>query len=85
MEDRDLARLLAWGRIAIGLTGVLMPRLLARLWTGAPQPDFPTNMIVGGSPRPASVGSNNSTSQPGFTTEARSSQPGITCAASRNM
>ena len=48
MEDRDLARLLAWGRIAIGLTGVLMPRTLARLWTGAPQPDFPTNMIARG-------------------------------------
>ncbi|HJR45539.1 MAG TPA: hypothetical protein VJ927_08020 [Actinomycetota bacterium] len=48
MEDRDLARLLAWGRIGIGLAGVLMPRFLARVWTGAPQPDFPTNMIARG-------------------------------------
>lgn len=48
MQDRDVARLLAWGRIAVGLAGVLMPRTLARLWTGASQPDFPTNMITRG-------------------------------------
>ncbi len=48
MEDRDAARLLAWGRIAIGGVLFLMPKRAARLWTGGEQPDFPTNMIVRG-------------------------------------
>ena len=48
MEDRDMARLLAWGRIGIGIAGVLMPRMLARIWTGTSQEEFPTNMLARG-------------------------------------
>jgi len=48
MEERDLARLLAWGRIGIGAAGALMPSTLARLWTGRQQASFPTNMITRG-------------------------------------
>ena len=48
MEERDLARMLAWGRIGIGIAGALMPSTLARAWTGRRQPAFPTNMIAKG-------------------------------------
>jgi len=48
MEERDLARLLAWSRIGIGAAGALMPSTLARLWMGRHQASFPTNMITRG-------------------------------------
>ncbi len=48
MQDRDIARLLAWGRIAIGGALFLAPRTTARWWSGEEQPSFPTNMIVRG-------------------------------------
>lgn len=45
MEDRDLARLLAWTRIGIGAVTALMPSAFVRAWTGRAQPAFPTNML----------------------------------------
>ncbi|MFP5351306.1 MAG: hypothetical protein ACLGIB_01920 [Actinomycetota bacterium] len=45
MEDRDLARLLAWGRIGIGGALALAPSTFVRLWTGRPQPGFPAKMM----------------------------------------
>lgn len=48
MEERDLARLLAWGRIGIGAFGTLMPATLVRLWTGGDRSAFPTNMATRG-------------------------------------
>lgn len=48
MEERDLARLLAWSRIGIGAFGALMPSTLARLWIGREQSVFPTNMVARG-------------------------------------
>lgn len=48
MEERDLARLLAWGRIGIGAFGALAPGSLARLWMGRTQAAFPTNMVTRG-------------------------------------
>ncbi len=48
MEERDLARLLAWGRIAIGGALFLAPRTAAKWWSGEEQPAFPNNMIVRG-------------------------------------
>lgn len=48
MEERDLARLLAWGRIGIGAASALMPSTVARVWTGRAQPSFPTNMLAKG-------------------------------------
>ena len=48
MEDRDLARLLAWGRIGIGVAGALMPARFIRMWTGRMAPAFPTDMATRG-------------------------------------
>lgn len=48
MEDRDLARLLAWGRIGIGVVGTLMPARFVRMWTGRMAPGFPTDMVTRG-------------------------------------
>lgn len=48
MEDRDLARLLAWGRIGIGMFGALMPARFMRMWTGRMAPAFPTDMATRG-------------------------------------
>ena len=45
MEDRDLARLLAWTRIGIGAVTTLMPSMVVRMWTGRSQESFPTNML----------------------------------------
>ena len=48
MEDRDLAKLLAWGRIGLGIAGALMPARFVRLWTGRVAPGFPTDMATRG-------------------------------------
>lgn len=48
MEDRDLAKLLAWGRIGLGAAGALMPATFVRLWTGRVTSAFPTNMATRG-------------------------------------
>lgn len=48
MEERDMARLLAWGRIGIGVFATLMPSTLTRLWMGRSQESFPTNMLAKG-------------------------------------
>lgn len=48
MEDRDVARLLAWGRIGLGAAGAVMPSAFVRLWTGRIAPAFPTNMATRG-------------------------------------
>lgn len=48
MEDRDLARLLAWTRIGIGAATALMPSMVVRMWAGRSQPSFPTNMLAKG-------------------------------------
>lgn len=45
MEDRDLARMLAWTRIGIGAATALMPSVVVRMWTGRSQESFPTNML----------------------------------------
>lgn len=45
MEDRDLARMLAWGRIGIGAALTLMPSTVVRAWMGHTQASFPTNML----------------------------------------
>ena len=39
MTDRDRARLLAFGRIAIGTVFVVTPRRALSAWTGAPSPE----------------------------------------------
>lgn len=48
MEDRDLARLLAWTRIGIGAATALMPSMVVRIWAGRSQPSFPNNMLAKG-------------------------------------
>ena len=48
MEDRDLARLLAWTRIGVGAATALMPSTVVRLWAGEKQPSFPNNMLAKG-------------------------------------
>lgn len=48
MEDRDLARLLAWGRIGLGVAGALMPAKFVRLWTGRIAPGFQIDMATRG-------------------------------------
>ncbi len=48
MEDRDLARLLAWVRIGLGLAGAAMPATFVRLWTGRQASGFPTDMATRG-------------------------------------
>ena len=48
MEDRDLARLLAWGRIGLGVAGALMPATFVRLWTGRLASGFQTDMATRG-------------------------------------
>lgn len=48
MEDRDLARLLAWGRIGLGVAGALMPEKFVRLWTGRIASGFQMNMATRG-------------------------------------
>lgn len=48
MDDRDTARMLAWGRIGVGAVLFLMPAKAARMWTGRDVADFPSKMIVRG-------------------------------------
>lgn len=48
MEERDLARLLAWGRIGLGAAAALMPATFVRLWTGRRASGFPTDLATRG-------------------------------------
>lgn len=47
MNDRDLARLLGWTRIGLGVAAALMPATFARVWTGAAS-TFQMNMATRG-------------------------------------
>lgn len=47
MTDRDLATLLGWTRVGLGVAGALMPATFARLWTGAGS-SFQMNMATRG-------------------------------------
>ena len=47
-DDVDLARALAWIRVAAGVTLFLAPRFGARAWTGERTKDFTTSMAVRG-------------------------------------
>lgn len=48
MEERELARWLAWARVGIGAVGMLMPEKFGRMWTGRSHPGFPSNMMARG-------------------------------------
>ncbi len=48
MNDRDLARLLGWTRVGLGLAGAVMPTTFTRIWTGRTAPSFPMNMATRG-------------------------------------
>ncbi len=47
-DDVDLARALAWMRVAAGITLFLAPRFAAKAWTGERTEDFTTTMAVRG-------------------------------------
>lgn len=48
VSDRDLAKLLGWTRIGIGIAGALMPATFAGLWTGRAPSSVAMNMATRG-------------------------------------
>lgn len=48
MEDRDLARLIGLGRLALGVTMVLAPRKAASAYMGDEMPSYSTAMAIRG-------------------------------------
>jgi hypothetical protein len=43
---RRLARLVAWGRVGIGVTAIAAPTLMARPWIGAPAGDTASRLLA---------------------------------------
>ncbi|HEX3980988.1 MAG TPA: hypothetical protein VHW93_07180 [Acidimicrobiales bacterium] len=45
-QARRLARLVAWGRVGIGVTAIAAPTLMARPWIGAPAEDTASRLLA---------------------------------------